>query len=223
LSVKKIVWVCASNQKEGIRIAPIPVVFKSGRRAVVLRSSSGDDAMRRPSITNATTNDAAQIVTQREELKAALAKAEAALAEAVVSSTQADLHPAETNASLDKARAYCRQAHAALVELDRSESSAVPGEGVDTLIRHLEEVSDGAATASVPPSMPATGGEYAGSQYEFGPKKPVRRIDTAIARSPLTRQTINLLALTLAYLQYYYFDVQLQIMSLPSVTTFPIQ
>jgi hypothetical protein len=162
-------------------------------------------------------------VTRREELKAALTKAEEALAAAVVSSTQSVLHPAETNASLDKARAYCRQAHAALVKLNRSESTAVADEGVDTLIRHLEEVSDEAAKASIPPSMPAAGGEYEGLRYEFGPKKPARRIDASIVKSPLARHTVNLLALTLAYLQYYYFDVQLQIMSLPSIATFPIQ
>jgi len=162
-------------------------------------------------------------VTRREELKAALTKAEEALAAAVVSSTQADLHPTETNASLDKARAYCRQAHAALVELNRSESIAVSGEGVDTLIRHLEQVSDGAVKASIPSSMPTAGGKYPGSRDEFGPKKPARRIDAGIAKSPLARHTVNLTALILAYLQYYYFDVQLQIMSLPSITTFPIQ
>ena len=40
--------------------------------------------------------------------------------------------------------------------------------------------------------------------------------DVANARRLLVKQTIGLLALVLAYLQYYYFDIQLQILSLPS-------
>jgi hemerythrin-like domain-containing protein len=38
----------------------------------------------------------------------------------------------------------------------------------------------------------------------------------AVSRRLLVRQAIGLLALVLAYLQYHYFDVQLQLMSLPS-------
>jgi hemerythrin-like domain-containing protein len=45
----------------------------------------------------------------------------------------------------------------------------------------------------------------------------------ANARRLLVKQTIGLLALVLAYLQYYYFDVQLQILSLPSVFPGPLQ
>ena len=35
--------------------------------------------------------------------------------------------------------------------------------------------------------------------------------------------TFCLSALVVAYLQYYYLDVQFKIMSLPSATTFPLQ
>jgi len=45
----------------------------------------------------------------------------------------------------------------------------------------------------------------------------------AKARRLLVKQTIGLLALMLAYLQYYYIDVQLQILSLPSNFAGPLQ
>ena len=42
-------------------------------------------------------------------------------------------------------------------------------------------------------------------------------IGNSLAKTPLPRQAIGLLCLTLAFLQYYFLDIQLQIMSLPSV------
>jgi hypothetical protein len=50
---------------------------------------------------------------------------------------------------------------------------------------------------------------------------PARKLNhrSARARPTLLRQTIELSALVVAYLQYFYIDVHLQIMSLPSVTT----
>jgi hypothetical protein len=165
-------------------------------------------------------------VTRREELRTSLAKAEAALTEAVVNSAVVDRHPVETNLSLDKARAYCRQARDAVAALDRSESLAISGEGIDTLIRHLGEVSDqGTATTTATPRADAgaIAGEGGTSRDEFRRHNPLRRIDSAIVKSTVIRHATSLLALTLAYLQYYYFDIQLEIMSLPSVTTFPVQ
>lgn len=48
------------------------------------------------------------------------------------------------------------------------------------------------------------------------PRPQILAPDVACARRLLVKPTIGLLALVLAYLQYYYFDVQLQILSLPS-------
>ena len=62
-------------------------------------------------------------MAKREELEAALAKAEAALANAVVNAARVDADQIEANANLDNARAYCRQVRAALVRLNLSDSS----------------------------------------------------------------------------------------------------
>lgn len=82
-------------------------------------------------------------------------------------------------------------------ELKVLESNAWANEQADTLIKRLAEASKRGTTASPYP----------------------RR---ALTRSPLLRQTIGLLSLTLAYLQYYFLDVQLQIVSLPSVIILPL-
>jgi multidrug resistance efflux pump len=58
-------------------------------------------------------------VTKREQLEAALAKAEAALANAVINAAKVHGARAEANANLDKARAHCRRLCAALVALKR--------------------------------------------------------------------------------------------------------
>lgn len=52
---------------------------------------------------------------------------------------------------------------------------------------------------------------------------PMHRFNDALAASPIAREAIGLSALVVAYLQYYYLDVQFKIMSLPSVTAFPLQ
>lgn len=137
-----------------------------------------------------------------------------------------DADRAEANAKVDRARAYCRQLHAALAELKRSESKARPGGSIDTQIKQFEEVSKQRAATSPPSresSEHAVREENQGSADESGRRNPIRRFNIAHARSALLRQTIGLLALTLAYLQYYYFDVQLQIVKLPSVLTWPLQ
>jgi len=45
---------------------------------------------------------------------------------------------------------------------------------------------------------------------------------TTSLRALLRRQTFGLVSLSVAYLQYYFIDVQLQIISLPSVTSLPL-
>ena len=51
----------------------------------------------------------------------------------------------------------------------------------------------------------------------------MQRFSDALAVSPIAREAIGLSALVVAYLQYYYLDVQFKIMSLPSATAFPLQ
>jgi hypothetical protein len=172
-------------------------------------------------------------VTKREELEAALAKAEAALVVAVISSATVDGDRVEANANLDKARAYCRQVRGALVELNHTESMACSGEHIDARTKLLEEVSKQGATATASPpsrqlSEHVVRGENKRSHDESRQRKPIHRLDIGfsarepgpgdtLARPPLVRQTIGLSALILAYLLYFHIDVQLQIMSLPSI------
>jgi hypothetical protein len=60
-------------------------------------------------------------VTKQEVLEAALVKAEAALSHAISNATKADADLTDANDNIEKARAFCRQAHAALVKVKRLE------------------------------------------------------------------------------------------------------
>jgi len=94
-------------------------------------------------------------VTKRDELKAALAKAEAALANAVINAAKVDGDPAKANAKLDKARANCRRIRVALIELDDSELIAWSRKWINTPTKQSGEDSKRSAGAS-PPSRPSS-------------------------------------------------------------------
>lgn len=162
----------------------------------------------------------------RAELEAALAKAEAALVNTVTNAATIDRDRAEAIAKVVKARAQCRQLRLALVELNRQESKVWPDESINTPLKQPGDLSGQGASANPATrqlSEDAGRGESERSEDESQRRKPVPRGNNAIERSPLLRQATSLFALELAYLQYYYFDVQLQIMSLPSVTLLPLQ
>jgi hypothetical protein len=176
-------------------------------------------------------------VTKREELEAALAKAEAALAKAVINAGKVDSDRAEANAKLDNARAHCRRAHMALIELDDSELIAWSRKWINTPIKQSGKDSKRSASAS-PPSRPSSEhpvhGENKRSQDESGPRKAIHRINVgfsarepkpgdARARPSLLRQTVGLFALILTYVLYFHVDVQLQIVSLPSIFVWTLQ
>jgi chromosome segregation ATPase len=166
----------------------------------------------------------AQAEAAREYLEAALAKAEAALVKTVTDAAKIDANWAEASAKVDKVRARCRQLRAALVDPDHSERITRSRDRLDTLIKQSGELSKPEATASTSSIQSrdhALRGENKRSQDESRRRKSIRRFINAFATSPRVRETIGLLALVLAYLQYYYFDVQLQIMSLPSPFAFP--
>jgi hypothetical protein len=102
------------------------------------------------------------------------------------------------DAKLEKTRACCRQIRAALVKLNHAECLISSDERDDAKIKQSGEVS-GQPAAAIPASVQARSPKAARTQPQ------------------LMRQAISLLGLTLAYLQYFYIDVQLQIVSLPSV------
>jgi len=167
-------------------------------------------------------------MTKREELEADLVMAEAFLADAVFNVAKGDGNQTEAIANLERARVYCRQARAALVNLDRTES-------IDTPIRHSGGIPKRQITAS-PPSTRTRGhtvrGQSKSSPGKSSRRKPLHRLKVggsaqkprtgnAFIRSLFVRQAIGLLALILAYLFYFQMDVQLQILSLPSID-FPL-
>jgi len=176
-------------------------------------------------------------VTKRDELEAALAKAEAALAKAVINAAKVDGDPAKANAKLDKARANCRRIRVALIELDDSELIAWSRKWINTPTKQSGEDSKRSAGAS-PPSRPSSEhpvrGENKKSQHESSPRKAIHRINIgfsaqdpkpgdARARPSLLRQAVGLFALILTYLLYFHVDVQLQILSLPSIFGWALQ
>ena len=176
-------------------------------------------------------------MSKREELEAALAEAEAALADATNYAAKVGGDRAETNANLDKVRAHCRQVRTALVNLKLSESTDWSGEWIDTLIKQLEEVSVRGASAGPSSRQLDTHvvrGDNKRPHDESRRRKPIHRFGfgfskkepspgDALERPSLPRQAIGLLALILAYLLYFHIDVQLQILSLPSIFAWALQ
>ena len=170
-------------------------------------------------------------MSRRKELEAALAKAEAELAQAVIDRAKGDSDGLVTDADLDKARAHCRHARAALAELNRSEPALAPGEETGKSVTGSAAESKSGAAAR-PHSAQSRG--YIVRERDRARKqfRPAQAIHQLISRFPglkpgvgyasswrvFARQSFMLLALVVAYLQYYFFDVNLQIVRLPSIT-----
>lgn len=168
----------------------------------------------------------AQAEAAQERLEAALAEAKAALVNTVTDASRIDANQAEASAKVEKARARCRQLRAALIEPSRAELITRSRERIDTQSKQSDDLSKREATESPPSkqlSEPAVRGEdNKRSQDESRRQKSIHRVKNALASSRLVRQTMGLAAMTVAYLQYYFLDVQLQILSLPSVFPGPL-
>lgn len=176
-------------------------------------------------------------MTKLEQLRAALDKAEAALANAVSNAAKVGGDRTEANAGIENARAYCRRVHAVLTEVKHLEPTGRLGEELNIHIGELLDVAKRMPAAIPRPrqvSEHPVRAKKSRSQDESGRRKPAHRINIgflalepspsgARARRSLIRQAIGLFALILAYLQYYYLDVQLQVMSLPSNFAVPLQ
>jgi len=148
-------------------------------------------------------------LNHRQELEVALAEAEAQLAEAVETRARLDADATGAEARIEKARVLCRLVRAALTGLDRAEpepavSAGETGEQTGLSVRGVQK----------PPGRPRG--------------KTIHRLIAgvlsweAVGRGRtnwrlIARQAFMLLALVLAYLQYYFFDVQLQVLRLPSL------
>jgi hypothetical protein len=149
-------------------------------------------------------------LSHREELEVALAEAEARLAEAVEVRARLDTDAAEANSRIERARALCRHARAALIELDHAE---------------LERAKSSTVGLEIGTRPPALGAPRSARRAR---RRGIHRLvggllarEFAGKSDPnlklLVRQSIMLLALVLAYLQYYFFDVHLQIARLPTI------
>ena len=173
----------------------------------------------------------AEAEAARARLETALARAEAALFSSVTDASKIDANRADTAAKVEKARARCRQLHAALVGPGDSEVMTRSRRRMRAPIKPLEGVSQPSLAPSLPsiPSIEQTvGGGNAIKQDELRQQEPIQRSDvrSSVQESPtgdvranrqLLRQTIGLLALVLAYLAYFHVDIQLQIVNLPSI------
>lgn len=179
----------------------------------------------------------AQAEAAREYLEAALVKAKAALFDTVTDASKIDANRDEASAKVEKARARCRQLRDALGKPDQPDQPdhsvfiTRSRERPSTPINESDELSKREPAANLPSRNlieDADHGESKRFQEESSRAKSLRpsrvgflarerSLRNVIARSPLVRQTISLFALMLAYLAYFHADVQLQIMSLPSI------
>ena len=122
-------------------------------------------------------------------------------------------------------------------ELRVFESNALAHESAEAVIHRLLAASRRETITNLHPGTPrehVLQDKDKGSRYESGPRKPISRFNgdfpaqdhnpnEAHARSPLLRQTVGLLSLVVAYLQYYFLDIHLQILNLPSAIALPFR
>jgi len=170
----------------------------------------------------------AQAEAAREVLEVAFAEATAALLNTVTDAAKIDANQAEASAKVEKARARCRQLRAALAEPNHVDFITRSRERLNALAKQIVTLPHALETLANSPSEQsgehAVRGENEKSQDRSRRRSPIYRFKSSLATSPHVRETIGLLALVLAYLQYYYFDVQLQILRLPSIAfALPLQ
>lgn len=175
----------------------------------------------------------AQAEAARDHLEVAYAEAKAALVTTVSDAAKVDANHEEAAAKVEKARARCRQLRAALIDPALSEriTRSRPRARIDTVAKQSEGFSKPEAAAS-PPSRPliarAVPAEIKRSQDKWWRRIPIHRFKIffsgkksshtdALARATLVRQTIELSGLVFAYLLYFHIDVQLQILRLVSL------
>ncbi len=147
---------------------------------------------------------------KREDLESALGRAEAELAMAVAERAEAHANIVEADAKLERVRAVCRHLHDALVDLIRAEPA--PAEAA------AEKAPEAPPADAVAQPVPAR-------QLLGKIRSLLARLRGAGAQAlrgaggaVLARQAFMLLALVLAYLQYYFFDVNLQVSRMPTIT-----
>lgn len=143
----------------------------------------------------------------------------------------AELDSSESTGNIDKARAYCRQLRTVLLELNSSATipfrcdaptcAVLRSPRTACWLDHLERVIatphslDTSSNNPIAVRAPAPDHAVHRSVRDFSAQ--TLSSNDALAILKLLRQAIGLLAVILAYLLYFHTDVQLQILSLPSV------
>jgi len=153
-------------------------------------------------------------MSKREEFEAALvealadlAEAEAGLARTALDHSKLEPGPVDGDADLAHARAACRQARARILQLEREAPPPASDAPAEKLIRHEDKL----------PKKPSRRPIVIAKLRRAFPG--VQALDRAFPGWRVTvRQSLMLLALVLAYLQYYFFDVQLEVSRLPSIS-----
>ena len=187
-----------------------------------------------------------ELEAELAKAEADLTKAEVDLTKAESTFAQVDADPARPSATLDMARARCRSAQMrcdqlviALTELSRAQLAGRSADETERLIKGMVgdlELGDAARPSDHDPSPRSTQRHQQPVPVAKEPQETISHVKRAAssfglplriysepgAAPPLrllARQSAMLFGLVLAYLQYYFADIHLQIALLPSVTT----
>ena len=176
-------------------------------------------------------------VDERQKAYLALREAEADWVRAEAAMSRAELDWVEAEARLNHATARRDQLIAALDELDQFKPGGVSENKINIKNSNKYDIHNVNSRSRAGRYIDGLRGglaRIAGLARPYTRPARAGRFDVILsARSlnashllgtkPVLRQSIGLLALTLSFLQYHYYDIQLQILSLPSVLPLPLE
>jgi hypothetical protein len=149
----------------------------------------------------------------------------------------AELNGSKSAIRLDYARDCCREIRTVLLELNRSAS--IPFRCVDASCALLQSPRttcwlhaldwaiapyphlETSSADVIRPPAPIPGQAVQRIKTGLSLQEPVPAV--ARERPSIRRQAIGFLALALAYLKYYFIEIQLEILSLPTILALPLQ
>ena len=141
-----------------------------------------------------------------------------------------ELDAAPSRANIDKARAICRELRLVFLEINRAATipfhceepacAVLRSPRTTCWLNHLNDVivADGHRETSdrcVTGDLPSNQANEEQMPIDSGAQ--LRRLKDTDGRRSILRQSIGLLALVLAYLEFFFADVQLKIVMIPSI------
>lgn len=175
-------------------------------------------------------------MSQDNELRAELAEAQAELAGAVLDRENPELDGATVEARIEKARARCRRVRALIAERSRAQPAATPRRSKPAPEAGTSKPQEPAVQPKRTDPVPEVAQPKRPEERPQGVDPPAEKttlhhrfrhvlgvlerlsgIRSAADWRAIARQSVTLLALVLAYLQYYFIDVHLQLSRLPSL------